>query len=137
MCCTQQANKFGKHSSGHRAGKGQFSFQSQRKAMPKKCSKYNTIALISHTGKVMLKILQARIQQYMNEELPDVKAGFRKVRGNRNQVANICQVIEKAREFRKIFTSVSLTTLKALTVWITTNYKILPDMGIPGHLTCS
>ena len=62
----KKVSKFGKLSSGHRAGKGQFSFQSQRKAMPKKCSNYRTIALISHSGKVMLKILQSRLQQYMN-----------------------------------------------------------------------
>ena len=66
------------NSSGHRTGKGQFSFQSQRKAMPKKCSNYCTIALISHTSKVKLKILQARLHQYMNQKLPDVQAGLEK-----------------------------------------------------------
>ena len=71
----------------------QFSVQSQKKAMP--------IALISHTSKVMLKIPQARLQQYMNCELPDVQAGFRKGRGNRDKIANICWIIEKAREFQK------------------------------------
>jgi len=69
--------KFGKLSSGHRTEKGQVSFQSRRKAMPKKCSNYHIIALISHTSKVMLKILQVRLQQYINCELPDVKVGFR------------------------------------------------------------
>ena len=78
-CCTQYASKFGKLSSGHRTGKGQFSFHSQRKAMPKICSNYHTIALISHTSKVMLKILQASLQQYMNLELPDVQTGFKKI----------------------------------------------------------
>ena len=102
-CCFQYARKFGKLSSGHRTGKGQFSFQSQRKAMPKKCSNYHTIAFISHTTKVMLKILQARLQQYMDHELPDVQAGFRKDRGTRDQIANICWIIEKAREFQKIW----------------------------------
>ena len=62
---------------------------------------YRTIALISHTSKVMLKIIQARLQQYMNCELPDVQAGFRKGRGTRDQIANICWIIEKAREFQK------------------------------------
>ena len=100
-CCTQYANKFGKLSSGHRTGKDQFSFQSQRKAMPKKCSNYCTIALISHAKKVMLKILQARLQQYVNRELPDVQAGFRKGRATRDQIANIHWIIEKAREFQK------------------------------------
>ena len=99
-CCTQYASKFGKLSSGHRTGKVQFSFQSQRKAMPK-CSNYRTIALTSHASKVMFKILQARLQQYMNWELPGVQAGFRKGRGNRYQIANIRWSIEKAREFQK------------------------------------
>ena len=72
-----------------------------KKGNAKECSNYRTIALISHTSKVMLKILQARLQQYMNHELPDVQAGFRKCRGNRDQIANICWVIEKAREFQK------------------------------------
>ena len=95
LCCTQYANKFGKLSSGHRTGKGQFSFQSQRKAMPK--NGQTTIALISHASKVMLKILQARLQQYVNHELPDIQAGFRKGRRTREQIANICWIIEKAR----------------------------------------
>ena len=77
-CCTQYVSKFGKLSSGQRTGKGQFSFQSQRKARPKICSDYCTIALISHASKVMLKILQARLQQYLNHGLLEVQAGFRK-----------------------------------------------------------
>ena len=67
----------------------------------KECSNYRTIALISHTSKVMLKILQARLQQYMNCELPDIQAGFRKGRGTKDQIANISWIIEKAREFQK------------------------------------
>ena len=95
-CYIQNASKFGKFNSGHSTGKGQFSFQSQRKAMnAKECSNYHTIALISHTSKVMLKILQARLQQYVNCELPDVQAGFRKGRGTRDQIANILWIIEK------------------------------------------
>ena len=100
-CCTQYASKFGKLSSGHRTGKGQFSFQSQRKGNAKECSNYCTIALISHTSRVMLKILQARLQQYMNHELPDVQAGFKKGRGTRDQIANIHWIIKKAKEFQK------------------------------------
>ena len=100
-CCTKYDNKFGKLISGHRTGKGQFSFQSQRKAIPKECSNYRTIALISHASKVMLKILQTRLQQYMNRELPDVQAGFRKGRGTRDQIANIGWIIKRAREFQK------------------------------------
>ena len=99
-CCTQYASKFGKCGSGHRTGKGQFSFQSQRKAMPKNAN-YHTMALISHASKVMLKILQARLQQNVNHELPDNEAGFRKGRGTRDQTANICWIMEKAREFQK------------------------------------
>ena len=99
-CCTQYASKFGKLSSGHRTGKGQFSFQSQRKKIPKN-SNYCTIALISHGSKVMLKILQATLQQYMNHELPDLQAGFRKGRGTRDHIANIHWIIKKARVAEK------------------------------------
>ena len=83
--CSQYVSKFGKLSSGHRTGKGQFSFQSQRKAMPK-TAQITTIALISHSSKAMLKIPQARLQEYVNCELPDVQAGFRKGRGARDQL---------------------------------------------------
>ena len=82
---------------------------------------YRTIALISHVSKVMLKILQARLQQYMNCELPDVQAGFRKGRGTRDQIASIRWIIEKAREFQKASISALLTMPKPLTVWITIN----------------
>ena len=85
------------------------------------CSNYCTIAFISHASKVMLKILQARLQQYMNQELPDVQVGFRKGRGTRDQIANICWIIKKQENSRKISTSASLTTRMLLTVWITTN----------------
>ena len=68
---------------------------------PKESSTYRTIALISHASKVMLKILQARLQQYVNGELPDVQAGFRKGRGTKDQIANLCWIIRKAREFQK------------------------------------
>ena len=86
-------------SSGHSTGKRQFSFQSQKKGNAKECSKYRTIALISHASKVMLKIRQARLQQYVIRELPDVQAGFRKGRGTRDQIAKIYWIIKKAREF--------------------------------------
>ena len=85
---------------GHRPGKGQFSFQSLRKAIPKSAQTH-TIVLISRASKVMLKLLQARLQQYVNLELPDVQDGFRKGRGTRHQIANIHWIIEKAREFQK------------------------------------
>ena len=99
-CCSQYASKFGKLISGHRTGKGQFSFQSQRKAMPKN-AQTTTQLHSSHTLVVMLKILQARLQQYVNHELPDVQAGFRKGRGTKDQIANIHRIIKKAREFQK------------------------------------
>ena len=83
----------------------------------KECSNYHTIALISQASKVMFKILQARLQQYMNHELPDVQAGFRKGRGTRDQIDNIRWIIEKAR----ITSSALLTMPKPLTMWITTN----------------
>ena len=87
---------------------------------PKKSSNYHTIALISHASKIMLKILQARLQQYMNCELPDVQSGLRKGRGTRDQIANIHWIIEKARELqKKISISAFLTMPKLLTVWIT------------------
>ena len=92
-----------------------------KKGNGKECSNYHTIALISHASKLMLKILQARLQQYMNQELPDVKAGFRKGRGTRDQIGNIHWIIEKAREFQKTSTSALLTMPKSLTEWITTN----------------
>ena len=99
-CYTQYASKSGKLRSGHRTGKGQFSFQLQRKVMPNYCSNYHTIALISYTSKVILKILQARLQQYMNRELPDVQVGFRRGRGTRGQIANIRWIIKQEREFQ-------------------------------------
>ena len=93
-----------------------------KKGNAKECSNYRTIALISHTSKVMLKILQARLQQHVNRELPDVQAGFRKGRGTRDQIANICRIIKKVKEFqKKISTFALLSTPKPLTVWITRN----------------
>ena len=92
-----------------------------KKGNAKECSNYCTIVLISHASKVMLKILQARLQQYVNRELPDVQAGFRKGRGTRDQIANICWIMEKAREFQKTSISALLTMPKPLTVWITIN----------------
>ena len=85
------------------------------------CSNHHTIALISHASKVMLKILQARVPQYMNRELPDVQAGFRKGRGTRDEIATSIGSLKKQECSRKTSTSASLTTLKPLTVWITTN----------------
>ena len=93
-----------------------------KKGNAKECSSYRTIALISHSSKVILKILQARLQQYVNRELPDVQTGFRKGTGTRDQIANISWIMEKGREFqKKISISAFLTMSKPLTVWITIN----------------
>ena len=142
-CCTQYTSKFGKLNSGHRTGKGQFSFQSLesdlcliRKDNAKESSIYHTIALISHASKVMLKILQARLQQYTNQELPDVQAGFRNGRGTRDQIANICWIIKKAREFQKSIYFCFIDYVKAFDcVDHNKLWKILKEMGIPDHLT--
>ena len=112
-CCSQYASKFGKLSSAHRTGKGVF-IPIPKKDSATECSNYRTITLISHACKVMLKILQASLRQYVNRELPDVQAGFRKDRGTRGQIANIRWIIEKAREFHKKSTSALLTTPKPL-----------------------
>ena len=92
-----------------------------KKGNAKECSNYDTIELISHASKVMLKILQAKLQQYMSHELPDVQAGFRKGRETRDQIANICWIIEKAREFQKNIYFCFIDYAKPLTVWITIN----------------
>ena len=104
-------------------GLGKVSFHSNPKeGIAKECSDYCTTVCVSHASKViLLKILQARLQQYMNQELPDVQPGFRKGRGTRDQTANIRWIIEKGRNSRKASTSGSLTMLKPLAVWITTN----------------
>ena len=135
-CCTQYASKIGKQSRGHRTGKGQFSFQSQRKAMPKNVQT-TTQLYLSHASKVMLKILQARLQQYMNCELPDVKIEFRKGRETRGQIANICWIIEKARQFQKNIYFCFIDYTKAFDcVDHNKLWKIPKEMGIPDHLTC-
>ena len=103
---------------------------------PKECSNYHTIALISHASKVMLKILRARLQQYMNHELPDVQAGFRKGRGTRDQIANICGSSKKQKSSRKTSTSALLTAKAFDCVNHNKLWKILKEMGIPDHLTC-
>ena len=135
-CCTQSASKSGKLSSGHRTGKGVF-IPIPKKGNAKECSNYHTITLISHASKVTLKILQAKLQQYVNHELPHVQAGFREGRGTRDQIANIHWIIEKARGFQnniyfwfidysKAFNSVDHNKL----------WEILKEMGISDHLTC-
>ena len=109
-----------------------------KKGNGKECSNYHTFALISHARKVMLKILQARLQEYVNRELPDVHVGHRKGKGTRDQIATIRWIVEKAREFqKKKSTSASLTMAKVFhCVDHNKLWKILQEMGIPDHLTC-
>ena len=107
-----------------------------KKGSAKECSNYHTIALISYTSEVMLKILQVRLLQYVNCELPDVQAGFRKGRGTRDQIANICWIIEKAREFQKNIYFCFIDYAKAFDcVDHKKLWKILTEMGITDHLT--
>ena len=108
----------------------------QKKGKAKECSNYCTIVLISHTSKVMLKIPQDRLQQYVNHELPGIQAGFRKGRGTRDQIANIRCITEKAREFQKNIYSCFIDYAKAFdSVDHNKLWKILQEMGIPDHLT--
>ena len=109
-----------------------------KKVNAKDCSNYHTIALISHISKVMLKILQARLQHYVNCELPGVQAGFRNGRGTRDQIANIWWIIEKARGFQKNIYFCFIDYAKAFDcVDHDKLWEILQEMGIPDHLTCS
>ena len=111
-------------------------------SIPKKsnaieCSNYRTIVLILHVSKVMLKILQARLQQYVNQELPDVQARFRRGRGTRDQTANICWIMEKARDFQENICFCFIDCAKEFDcVYHNKLWEILQGMGIPDHLTC-
>ena len=135
-CSTQYASKFGKLSSGHRTEKGAF-IPIPKKSNAKECSNYCTIALISHASKVMLKILQARLQQFVNCELPYVQLHIRKGRGTRDQITNMPWIIKKAREFQKNIYFWVIDYSKAPDcVDHNKLWKILKEMGIPDHLTC-
>ena len=124
-CCTQYPSKFGKLSSGHRTGKGQFSFQSQRKAMPKNVK---TTAQL-HSSHILGK--------YVICELSNIQAGFRKGRGTRDHIANICWIIEKTREFQTNIYFCFIDYAKSFDcVDHNKLWKILQEMGIPDHLTC-
>ena len=113
------------------------SFHSNLKGNTKECSNYYTIVLISHASKVMLKILQARLQQYINREIPDVQAGFRKGRGTRDQITNIHWIIQKVTEFQKNIYFCFIDYRKALDcVDHNKQWKIHKEMRIPDHLTC-
>ena len=135
-CYTKYASKFGKLSHGHRPGKGQFLFQSQRKAMPKSIP---TTAQLhsSHTLSKECSNFSSEASTVHEPELPDVQAGFRKGRGIRDQIASICWIIEKTREFQKniyfcfIDYAKTFDCVDHYKLW-----KILKQMGIPDHLTC-
>ena len=108
-----------------------------KKGNAKECSNYHTTALISYASKVMLEILQAKLQQYVNRELPGVQAGFRKGRGTRDQIANICWIIENAREFQKNIYFCFIDYAKVFDcVDHNRLWQILKEMGILDHLTC-
>ena len=108
-----------------------------KKGNAKECSNYHTTALVSHASKLMLKILQVRLQQYVNHAIPDVQAGFRKGRGTRDQIANICCIMKNGESSVKTSTSALLTMPKPLTVCDHNElWKILQEIGTPDHLTC-
>ena len=119
-CCTQYISKFGKLSSGHRTGKSVF-IPVPKKGNPKECSNYHKIALISHASKVMLKISQGRLQQYMNRELSDFQAGFRKAAEPEIKLPTSAGSSKKQESSRKISISALLTMPKPSTVWVTIN----------------
>ena len=137
LCWIQYASKFGKCAVATGLEKVIFFIPIPKKGNAKECSNYHTIALISHASKVTLKILQARLQQFVNCELPDVEAGFRNGRGTRDLIANICWIIKKAREFQKNIYFCFIDYTKALDeVDDNKLWKILKEMGIPDCLTC-
>ena len=134
-CCIQYVSKSGRPSSGQ--WKKSIFIPIPKKGNTKECSNHSKIALISYASKVMLKIVHARLQHYANQELPDVQAGFRKGRGTRDQIADICWIIEKAREFQRNIYLCLIDYDKAFDcVDHNTLWKALREMGIPDHLTC-
>ena len=135
--CTQYVSKFGKLSSNFRTEKGQFSLQTQRKTMPKNVQTIIQLHSFHMLKKVMFKILQGKLYQYINQELLDVQVGFRKSKGTGDQIANIRWIIEKAREFQtSIYFCFTDCTKAFYCVDHNKLWKILKQMGIPDHLTC-
>ena len=134
---TQYVSKFGKTQQWSQDSKRSVFMPIPKKGNGKECSKYCTIVFILHASKVMLKIFQARLQQYVNPELPDVQDEFRKGRGTRDQIANFCWIIEKARKFQKNIYFCFIDYAKAFDcVDHNKLWSILKEMGIPDHLTC-
>ena len=122
-------------SSVHKTGKRWVFIPIGKKDNAKECSNCHITTFISHASKVMLKILQVSLQQYVKRELPDVQTRFRKGRGTRDQIVNICWIIEKAREFQKNIYFCFIDYIKAFGCVDTTNWKILKEMGNPDNLT--
>ena len=135
--CIQCISKFGKLSSGHSTGKISVYIPIPKKGNAKECSKYCTTVLISHASKVVLKIPQARLQQYVNQELPDVQAEFWRGRGTTDQIANLHWITEKTRKFQKNIYFCFIDYAKAFD-YVDDNklWEILQEMGIAYHLTC-
>ena len=134
-CCTQYTKKFGKLSSGHRTGKGQFSFQSQRKAMPKNVQT-TTVALISRASKVMLKILKSGFSIMWTVKFQMFKLDLKKAEKQDIKLPTSIGSSKKQQSSRKTSISALLTMPKPLTVWITVNCGKFWELGIPDHLTC-
>ena len=135
-CCTQYAIKFGKLSSGHSTGKVSFNSNPKERQYQRMC-KLPHNCTISHSSKVILKILQTRLQQYVNHELPDVRAGFRKGTGTRDQIANLCGIIKNQESSRRNIYVCFLDYAKAFDcVDHNKLWKTLKEMGITDHLTC-
>ena len=134
--CTQYASKFGTQL-WPQVWKRSVFIIIPKKGNTKECSNYHTIVLILHASKILLKALQARLQKYKSQELPDVQAGFRKGRGTRDQIANIHWIIEKPREFQKSI-YFCFTDYAKIFECVDQNklWKILQETGIPDHLTC-
>ena len=135
-CCTQYASKFGKLSSGHRTGKGHFLFPIPKKGNAKECSNYHTIVLISHASKVMLKILQAGFSNTWTMNFQMFKLDLVKAEEPEIKLPTSIGSLKNQESSRKTPTCALLTMQKPLTVWITTNWKVLKEMGVPDYLTC-
>ena len=135
--CIHYVSKSRRPSSDHWTGKGQFSSQSPRRVVSKNVLNHGTIAVISYTSKVMLKILNDRLQHYANQELADVQAGFKSRRGTRDQIANFHWITEKARKFQKNIYLCFIDYAKAFDCVDPDKFlKALRQMGMPDHLTC-
>ena len=136
-CCTQYVSKFGKLISGHRTGERSIFISIPTKDNVKECLNYCATAPISNASKVMLKILQARLQQYLSQELPDVQAGFQRGIGIRDQITNIHWILEKASEFQRNIYFCFFDYTKTFD-YVDHNklWEILKEMRVPDHLTC-